>query len=76
MFQSNHYASGIEEKNIELLPSKCYNNKLPVTKEKKKDILDLLPLIPKMFYQFYHDMQTWNIQEVYPDIQIDNEDCD
>lgn len=64
------------KENIELLPSKCYNNKLSITKEKKKDILDMLPLIPTTFHQFYHDMQTSNIQEVYPDIEIDDEDCD
>jgi len=36
----------------------AYNEELPITNEKKKDLISLLPLIPEVFHQFYINLKT------------------
>ncbi|XP_050515795.1 uncharacterized protein LOC126890691 isoform X1 [Diabrotica virgifera virgifera] len=48
----------------------AYTGPLPITKEKKKDILDLIDLIPPVFHQFYRDLPiSLNIPEIDPDLE-------
>lgn len=35
----------------------AYNEELPITNEKKKDLISLLPLIPEVFHQFYINLK-------------------
>lgn len=43
--------------------------------KKKKDLLDLLPLIPPIFHQFYHELKTTNeTQDNDPDLDEDTID--
>lgn len=30
-----------------------YNASVPISKEKKQDLLDILPLIPNVYHEFY-----------------------
>lgn len=52
---------------VQLVPKKLYQNTLPVSKEKKSDILDLLPLISPVFHDFYINLKTTGAQDTYPD---------
>jgi len=42
-----------------ILPN-TYNEELPITTEKKKDLLSLLSLIPEVFHQYYINLKTKN----------------
>jgi len=44
-------------KNSAILPN-TYSEELPITTEKKKDLLSLLPLIPEVFHQYYINLKT------------------
>lgn len=47
---------------------------LPISKEKKKDLIDLLPLIPDIFHEFYVNLPTLDsIRNTDPDI-LEEED--
>lgn len=37
---------------------KAYNDILPITEEKKKDLLSLLKFIPETFHSFYQNLKT------------------
>lgn len=41
----------------------AYNEELPITNEKKKDLLSLLPLIPEVFHQYYINLKTKKITD-------------
>lgn len=59
----------------DLIPINCYNATLPIPNEKKKDLLDLLPLISPMFHDFYKNLKTSNsARNTYPDIEEFHED--
>jgi len=52
-----------------------YNGPLAISKEKKKNLLDLLPLIPPIFHQFYRELKTTNeTQDNDPDLDEVNTD--
>ncbi|XP_050513869.1 uncharacterized protein LOC126889549 [Diabrotica virgifera virgifera] len=42
---------------------------LPISKEKKKDLLDLLPLIDEVFHNFYRNLPTTDMQDLDPDLE-------
>ncbi|KAJ8893667.1 hypothetical protein PR048_006267 [Dryococelus australis] len=41
-----------------LKPNKCYNDVVPISEEKKKDILSLLPYILPVFHELYKNLKT------------------
>lgn len=48
---------------------------LPISKEKKKDLMDLLPLIDPIFHEFYKNIKTdGDVSNIDPD--LDSEDPD
>lgn len=48
---------------------------VPVSAEKKRDILDLLPLIDNIFHDFYRSLKVANIPDIDPDlVELDAED--
>lgn len=51
-----------------LEPPQLYRNLLPISNEKKKDLLDMLPLIHPVFHQFYKDLPTNNEPDIDPDL--------
>jgi hypothetical protein len=56
------------EKNFTLLP--ITNMPIPISVEKKRDILSLLPLIPECFHNFYQNLVTTaDTKDVDPDLQ-------
>lgn len=58
---------GISSMNDEQL-SNCYTAPLPVTTEKKKDLLDLLPFIDSAFHQYYQNIRTTDDLNFHPDL--------
>jgi len=36
----------------------AYDAPLPISKEKKKDLIDLLPLIPDIYHNFYKNLKS------------------
>ncbi|CAG9764926.1 unnamed protein product [Ceutorhynchus assimilis] len=58
-----------------LSPKKCYSQKPPISKEKKTDLIQLLPLKSPAFRQFYLDLPTsGDIQDTYPDVEEFDDD--
>lgn len=51
-----------------LLPSMSYKNRIPITDQKKKDLLSMLYLIPPVFHEFYKNLPTSNKPETLPDV--------
>lgn len=51
------------QEGVKLTPKKCYNAPLPISTEKKKDLLDLLPLIPPVFHEFYKSLRTNSVAQ-------------
>lgn len=51
-----------------------YNSPLPVSQNKKKDLLDMLPLIGTNYHSFYHNIKAeGDIPiEVHPDLDEDD----
>lgn len=48
---------------------------LPISKEKKADLISLLTLVPDVFHRFYLDLPTTdNVRDTDPDIFDDEED--
>lgn len=39
------------------------NEELPITNEKKKDLISLLPLIPEVFHQYYINLKTKKVTD-------------
>lgn len=50
----------IPQTNIELLP---------ISKEKKKDLWDLLELVPPVYHEFYMNLKTSDQSDLDPDLQ-------
>lgn len=62
-------------KDIELVPSVAYKTANPISKEKKQDLLELLPLIPSVFHPFYQQLQiNKNVLNEEPDIGLHSEE--
>lgn len=49
----------------------AYNKLLPISIEKIKDLLDLLPLIPPVYHSFYKDIRCTDQEDIDADL-IDN----
>lgn len=45
----------------------CYPVPVKINNKKKRDLLDMLPLISKEFHDFYNGLET----DVFPDIDFD-----
>lgn len=57
--------------NPDLRPQKLYNDTLPISKEKKKDLISLLPLIRPEFHDFYKNLKISDTaSDTFPDIEI------
>ncbi|KAJ8885364.1 hypothetical protein PR048_011561, partial [Dryococelus australis] len=52
-----------------LIPKPCYSGKQPITRKKRKDLLDLLPFIPSTFHEFYKGLPTSSdaSADIHPD---------
>lgn len=60
--------------NPKLDPKSLYTDTLQISKEKKEDLLSLLPLIRPEFHQFYRDLKVSNsVVDSLPDIEIHEE---
>lgn len=57
-----------------LIPSLTYSGKVPITIQKKKDLLSLLPLIPSVFHDFYKNLETKKGPDVLPEDGEQEED--
>ena len=50
--------------------NKEYHSLLPISKEKKKDLIDLLPLVDPLFHDFYKALpDVNNVQDCDPDLE-------
>lgn len=59
----------------DLFPVKCYRSTLPISADKKANLLELLPLISPTFHDFYRNLKTSDDAENdYPDIVEFDED--
>lgn len=58
--------------NPSLRPSTCYSAPLPISIEKKRDILSLLPYIAPTFHEFYRNLPTASVKSD-PIIDTDEE---
>lgn len=47
---------------------RAYNASVPISAEKKKDLMDLLPLIPPYFHDFYRNLKTCGESDEDPDL--------
>lgn len=58
-----------------LIPKPSYSGKQQITLQKKKDLLDLLPLIPPTFHDFYKGLPTSSDSsaDIHPDTIEDEE---
>lgn len=54
----------------------AYSMPLCISKEKKKDLLDLLPLIDPNFHAFYKNFQVIDMPNIHPDLVEDEEPSD
>jgi len=45
-------------RNLEFMLEQAYDEPLPISKEKKKDLIDLLPLIPDIYHEFYKNLKS------------------
>lgn len=45
-------------RNVEFKLEQAYDEPLPISKEKKKDLIDLLPLIPDIYHDFYKNLKS------------------
>lgn len=53
----------------------CYNQPIPISAEKKKDLISMLPLIDKEYHNFYESLQTIAMLNYHPDL-TENDDLD
>lgn len=61
--------------NVQLEP--VSKETLPITKEKKKDLLDLLPLIDPTFHDFYQNIKTGaETENIDPDVDVEDPDVE
>lgn len=59
----------------QITPPLCYNRPVPIAEKKKKDLLDLLPMIPNVFHDFYKNLPTdATLKEIYPNNETDSEE--
>lgn len=50
---------------------------LPISKEKKKDLMDLLPLIDPIFHEFYKNIKTdGDVSNIDPDLEFEDPDAE
>ena len=63
----NLYHSGKQLRMENLTVVQAYNKLLPISSEKKKDLLDLLPLIPPVYHSFYKDIRCTDQEDIDPD---------
>lgn len=55
----------------------AYTGPVPIASAKKKDLLCLLDVIPKVYHNFYQNLKTANIEDEDPDLRdIDPDDDD
>jgi hypothetical protein len=50
---------------------RAYNKLLPISSESKKDLLDLLLLIPSIYHSFYKNLRCTDQADIDPDL-VDN----
>jgi len=44
---------------------KAYNEELPITEEKKKDIMSLLQFIPELYHTFYNNLKKNDLSDPF-----------
>lgn len=49
---------------------------LPISAEKKKDLMDMMQLIDEPFREFYLNIKTTNCAPTDPDLDVDNPDIE
>ena len=61
--------------NPKLEPPQCYSGPQPISEEKKKDIMDLLPYISPVYKQFYMNKKTKSsIKNTYYPVTAEDDD--
>lgn len=50
----------------------CYSQQIIISKNKKKDLLDMLPLVDTLYHNFYKNLQTEDMDDIHPDLTQDN----
>uniref|UniRef100_A0A2S2NSJ8 Uncharacterized protein n=1 Tax=Schizaphis graminum TaxID=13262 RepID=A0A2S2NSJ8_SCHGA len=61
-------------RNLEFALEQAYNEPLPISKEKKKDLIDLLPLIPDIYHDFYKNIKSNESEDLYYDPDLSESD--
>lgn len=57
---------------ISNVPPQCHHSPVPISIEKKKNLLELLPFIDKEFHSFYKDLPADNRPTIDPDLAEEN----
>lgn len=58
-----------------LIISEAYDGLLPISKEKKKDLMELLPYISPVYHDFYKNLEsTSKKKNVYPDTIVEEQE--
>ncbi|XP_067614936.1 uncharacterized protein, partial [Eurosta solidaginis] len=63
--------SARRKRNQNIEPSKCYTGPLPISVNKKRDLLDMLPLIKPELHNFYQNIKVEGQHEVEIDSDLD-----
>ncbi|KAF2890796.1 hypothetical protein ILUMI_15377, partial [Ignelater luminosus] len=58
-----------------LRPSKLHNGPVPINNDKKKNLMELLPLIDMEFRRFYESLLVADVPDIDPDlVEIDSDE--
>lgn len=62
------------EVSVHLEPPRCYSKTLPISQDKKKDLLSILSAVNPLFHDFYKNLSTGSVKDILPDIEEFPED--
>ena len=57
-----------------LVPEKQYKRLVPISEKKKADLMQLLPYISDVFWDFYKNLPTNQADDIHPDLEHSDED--
>lgn len=61
-------------RNVEFAIEQAYDAPLPISKENKKDLIDLLPLIPDIYHDFYKNIKSNESEDLSYDPDLSESD--
>ena len=57
-----------------LVPENQYKRLVPISEKKKADLMQLLPYISDVFWDFYKNLPTNQADDIHPDLEHSDED--